>query len=124
MAKKGTVSGGRNAFGGYKFLEVALSSLDKERLSALDGEAEFPYTGIGTLIRQGYKVSFSQDSRNQSFIASLTDNRPDSAFYKHILTGRGDTDIQSWVSLCYKHFYLAQEDWANIAKVDLGGGWG
>lgn len=124
MARKGTVTGGRAAFGGYKFLEVALSSTDKERLSALDGEAEFPLTGLGGLIEQGYKVSFSQDSRNQSYIASLTDNNPSSAFHKHILTGRGESATHAWVALCYKHFYLAAENWENIAKVDLAGGWG
>lgn len=124
MSKKGSVNGGRSAFGGYKFLEVALSSLDKERLSALDGEAEFPYTGIAAFVEQGYKVSFSEDSRNNSFIASLTDNRQDSPFFKHILTGRGGTASHAWVALCYKHFVIAQEDWSNVAKVDLGGGWG
>lgn len=124
MVKKGKVTGGRSAFGGYKFFEVPLAAADKERLTSIDGEAEFPFTGIGALVEQGYKVSFSEDSRNNTFIASLTDNRADSPFHKHILTGRGDTVGQSWVSLCYKHFYLANEDWTNIAKVDLGGGWG
>lgn len=115
---------GRAAFGGYTFLEYRLSTVDKERLEALDIDAEFPFTGIAGLVSQGYKVSFSEDPRNSTCICALTDNRNESPFFKSILTGRGGTAAKAWAALCYKHFYLAQEDWANISKVDLDQGWG
>lgn len=119
MSKKGSRSEGSNAVGGYQFINLALSEVDKERLDSLDIDTEFPFTGIGALVSSGYKVSFSYDDRNQSAICSLTDNRPQSAFFKHILTGRGATAAHAWASLCYKHFYVAQEQWENIAKVDI-----
>lgn len=122
MARKGSKSDGSNSVSGYRFINVQLDKADKVRLGALDGLAEFPLSHVSALVQEGYKVSFSEDSKNHSFIASLTDQRETSPFYKCILTGRGTTATNAWVSLCYKHIYMAQEDWSNIATEDTANG--
>lgn len=119
MRKKGTSSDGNNSFGGYKFLNVSLGVSDKERLSQATFGESYPIDGCTSLLLEGYKLSFSYDSKNHSFICSLTDNVQDSAFFKHILTGRGSSAVNAWLSVCYKHYVLAEQDWSAIAAPNM-----
>lgn len=115
--KRGSDSGSDS---GYRFINVHLVKADEEWLSACDAQTEFPLSAIFDLVQEGFKVSFNEDSRNSSFVASLTDTREDSSFYKHILTGRGATSADSWLSLAYKHYQIAEGDWHNIASEESG----
>ena len=117
-SKKRGSDGGSDS--GYRFINVHLVKADEEWLSACDPNTEFPLSLIFDLVSEGYKVSFNEDVRNASFVCSITDTRSDSSFHKHILTGRGATSADSWLSLAYKHFQIAERDWHNIASENAG----
>lgn len=104
----------------YSFLNIRLSSQDEKNLAAMDCATEYPIQRVFDLAHQGYKLSVNFDAKNQSFVASLADNDEHSPFYKHILTGRGATASDAWYALAYRHFDLAQGDWANIASASTG----
>lgn len=108
------------SFSGYEFLNVSLSSDDKERLVQLAANGEFGHENVYDLVSQGYKISFSRDTKNNTFIASITDNGEKSPTYRKILTGRGSTSVDAWASVCYKHFYKLGEDWSTaVAPTEL-----
>lgn len=116
--KKRGSNDGRDS--GYRFINIHLVKADEEWLSNCDAEVEFPLGAVFDLVQEGFKVSFSEDVRNASFTCSLTDTRESSPFHKHILTGRGATAFDSWLSLAYKHFQIAEGDWHNIASENAG----
>lgn len=102
----------------YAFINYRLSKQDIDELGTMDVEAEFPLNSIFALAEQGYKFSLNLDAKNNSYVASLADQDPHSDFNKHILTGRGATALDAFYALMYRHFYAAQQDWANIAVQD------
>lgn len=120
--KKGTKSNGGNSFGGWVFVNVTLSSDDKKRLADCVAANRYPLALVGDLVSAGYKVSFSLDSKNNSYICSISDTREDSPFYKHILSGRGANALNSWYAVCYKHIAMADGDWSVVAEVGTNGG--
>lgn len=117
MAKKSSAArGGKaskpDAFPEYQFINVSLSKADKVRLSALDSSEEFPVHRVLDLASEGYKFSIKEDTKGGGYLASLTDGREDSRCFKCILTGRGSTPFNSWVSLAYRHYTMLERDWS------------
>lgn len=100
----------------FRFINHDLDSKDKEWLEACDLDTEFPLTSLSDLVEAGYKFSLSNDVRNNTFVASITDRDEGSAFYNACLTGRGATPVDAWYSLCYRHLVLAQGDWAFFSE--------
>jgi hypothetical protein len=96
----------------FRFLNYTLTKEDLDELRSLDLEAEFPRTLVDELVLEGYKFSLSHDARNATFVASITDRAPSSAFQNACLTGRGSTPATAWYSLAYRHFVLATDDWS------------
>lgn len=107
--KKNDTSKGN--FSGYRFISYDLNQADKEWLATHDVIGQFPLSLIDDLVLDGFKVSFSEDAKNNSFIASATDKRESSSHRGAILTGRGSTTINAWISLCYRHYILSECDW-------------
>ena len=103
---------------GYKFINYRLSAQDERNLEAMDVAVEFPLTLALDLVAEGFKLSINSDPKNHSYVASLSDTNPSSAFYQHILTGRGSTPIDAWIALAYRHYVAAEQDWSNICVVD------
>lgn len=98
-------------FGGYTFINVRLSSDDRLWLQECDCEEEFPIEELFRLVSENFKVSFSYDEKNSTFICSATDKSPNSPSYKSILSGRGSNPANAWYSLAYRHFVKAKGDW-------------
>lgn len=112
----GTKSAGAKSdrYGGYRFVNIQLSADDRRWLEAADLSIEFPLSAIVDLVAQGYKFSLSEDARNNSYLATLTDIREDSITSKHILSGRGRDGLMAWHSLAYRHFHLLRDGWEPI----------
>lgn len=117
MAKKDVKNG--NGASGFRFINVELNSSDKTWLRSNDLPKVFPIEMAFDLVGEGYRFSLSYDEKNSSFIASLTDKRLGGKFTSCCLSGRGRTAITSWYSLAYRHFFLAEGDWAVL---DSGAG--
>ena len=112
MTKKAGSNGkGKSGFGDYWFVEVRLSEEDKQTLETREWTDHEQFDSIRGLVAEGYKFSLNEDSKNQSFIATLTDNREGSAAYHGILSGRGATPFNAVCSLLYKHYALLGETW-------------
>jgi hypothetical protein len=119
-AKNKTPKDSRRGYGGYRFINVALTSQAKKDLAAMDLPSEYPVDAIFYLVEQGYKLSVNADEKNHSFVASLTDKREDVPTAKCILTGRGSSPLNAFYALCYKHFTLLSEDWSSYIPLSDG----
>lgn len=116
MARKRNKSTGRSTdksdFGGdYRFVNVRLSADDKARLAETELAIEFPLAAILDLVAEGYKFSLKEDTKNSTFVASITDTREDTGTYRAILTGRGSTSLNAWYALAYRHFIMLPDGW-------------
>lgn len=98
----------------YVFINMHLVSDEVKELLSMIETDEFPIEYVWNLVDEGFKVSFSYDELNDSYIASMTDKRPDSNSFGVILTGRGDSALNAWYSLAYKHFVKLNQDWTDI----------
>lgn len=96
---------------GHRFIEYDLTSNDRQILRDEYSESDFGYDLVEDLIHQGYKYSCSFSEASSCFIATLTDKRKDSQFLRTSVSGRGATIAHSRMSLLYRHFVVAQEDW-------------
>lgn len=93
------------------FLEVELTSEQKEQLRAMDVAAEFPLTMLALLTREGYKVSFGMDKDGVTCRASLTDVDTGSPTQGYTLVGRGEGVQNAFASLMYKHQHVLSGGW-------------
>lgn len=96
----------------FRFINYHLSKKDEEWLEAADLDTEFDFSLVRGLVEEGYKFSLSNDERNHTFVASITDRQEGSPFYNACLTGRGSTPLDAWYALAYRHLVLAQMDWS------------
>lgn len=122
MTKKGSSSNGSSSFGGHRFVNVQLSRDDKERLAEIASSGGYPIDLLGDLLSVGIKVSFSSDKQGHGSICSFTDTREGSPSAKCILTGRGTTPFDAWLSVCFKHYEMAKEDWRTLASLEESSG--
>lgn len=115
MARKNG-SSSSNSQPPHRFLDIRLNERQKDDLRGYDLEEEFPRDMVDDLVRQGYKYSLSYDPKNDTYIASLTDRLPGSAFQSTTLTGRGSTAANAHAALLYRHFVVANEEWGNFPQ--------
>jgi len=106
------------SFGDYIFIKHELAKADTGWMEAANLAEEYPLERMFDLVSEGYKISFSPDFANMSIICTATDKQENSAFYKHILSGRGRTPIDAWYSLAYRHFHFSQGDWSVFSTPD------
>lgn len=107
----------------FRFINISLTKTDQERLQALADTDEYAPELIFDLVASGYKVSVNEDTKNNSYVSSISDVRPDSPHYGYILTGRGSTAFNSFLSVCYKHYAIAEQDWSEfIHQSETGSG--
>ena len=123
MARSTGKSAGRgkaksNFTDGYKFINVHISAEEKKRMGTADLAVEFPLDRILALVEEGYKFSVKEDTKNDTFVSSLTDGRPESVTFKTIVTGRGSTAINSWYAVAFKHFIVMGMDWSSHVPTD------
>jgi hypothetical protein len=95
----------------FRFINHSFSVEDVRWLEAADLGVEFPLASAFDLVAEGYKLGFSADAKNHTFVCSLTDRSEGSVFFNACLTGRGATPLDAWYALAYRHFQLSQEDW-------------
>jgi hypothetical protein len=95
----------------FRFINYSLTVADKDWLQACDVAVEFPLSRFVGLVQEGYKVSLSEDAKNHSVVASMTDMDPMSIFWNACLTGRGKTVEQAVASLLYRHLIIADTEW-------------
>lgn len=106
----------RANYGGFSFVIVRLSATDKDWLASANCADEFPITQVFDLAQEGYKFSLKEDTKNNTFIASLADIREKSPTEKKILSGRGSTANNAWYALAYRHNILCQGDWSGFTE--------
>jgi len=101
------------------FINCELSPEDKITLKTTDILQTYPVeTTVEELVSLGYKLSQSKDWKNDSYLASLTDNAPDSPTNGYCLTARGGTPAKAMAALFYKHFVLLEDGWETPAEKD------
>lgn len=110
--------GGAKGAASHKFLNHNLSASEKDRLRALDFDIEFPRSMDDALVLQQYKISYSHDAKNKTYIVALTDRHPDSAWCNTTLTGRGSSLDNARCSVLFRHFILADGDWSVLVSPD------
>lgn len=96
----------------FRFVNYSLSASDRDELTALDCEIEFPHSTVEQLVMAGYKYSVSRDDKHSCYVASLTDRMAGSPFENACLTGRGESPANARSALLYRHFNVASEDWS------------
>lgn len=101
------------------FISCELSNEDKHTLKTTDIFVSYPLeTTIASLVTLGYKVSQNRDWKNDSYLASLTDNDPESPTNGYTLTGRGGSPAKAMAALFYKHFVLLEDGWETPTEKD------
>ncbi len=94
------------------FVNYDLSDAEKERLSELDLEVEFPLASqISDAVGDRYKVTLSYDVGHSCYTASLTDVNGFRDAFGYILTGRGKSMHHAWAALMYRHLYVFPDGW-------------
>lgn len=96
----------------FRFINHNLVKADEEWLEAAELETEFPLALMLELALEGYKVSIGLDSKNATYVASITDRAEGGAFYNACLTGRGGSPLDAWYAVAYRHFKVAEGDWS------------
>ncbi|MCW4048085.1 MAG: hypothetical protein NWE99_11095 [Candidatus Bathyarchaeota archaeon] len=119
MSKKDSKNG---SFGhGFRFINVPLSSAEKDELRSMPFTIEDVLDLVDVLALEGYRIGVSHDSKNRRFIASITDRRPDSTYTNVCITGSGSSAFNALVAVLFRHIYIAQRDWDNFGRDTQGG---
>lgn len=96
----------------YRFINYNLDVAQKTDLRSMDVDVEYGFPRIESLVAQGYKFSLVLDSKNASYIATLTDKAPNSEYENVSISGRGSTPGNALASVMYRHFNVADGDWS------------
>jgi hypothetical protein len=102
----------------FTFINYRLSAEDQEWLRACDTGVDFPLTHLLVLVEEGYKFSLSNDSKNSTYVASITDRLPNSEYQNYCLTGRGASPLDAWVALAYRHAVVGRDGWGQFIVLD------
>jgi len=111
---KGKTRSGTKKTSGFpdsRFISLQLTADDSRRLESLVEGGKLSLDMLLDTVREGLKLSFSRDSKNDTFVASLSSAPTEIRTHYVILTGRGHTPADAALSLAYKHFVLTEEVW-------------
>jgi hypothetical protein len=116
--------GGKNDYSkpdqpAFRFINIELTKEQKSDLKALVETGEFGYSALHDLHGNGFKVTLSSSDDGKRYTCSITDKSPNSAFWNACITASGSTPLNAVNALLYKHYVVANEDWANISVEDL-----
>lgn len=101
------------------FIDCELTTEDKYLLKTTDATHDYPpLPTITKLVEDGYKFSLSFDKKNDTYIASLTDQDFASPTEGYTLTGRGGEPIKAITALLFKHFIKLEDGWITPAEQD------
>jgi hypothetical protein len=93
------------------YVNVELSTGDKEGVSELASMMDDVWATIWDLVDAGYKLSVSCDATHNTYNASLTCKNPVDKNRGLTLSGRGGMIVLALASLVYKHRVLLNRDW-------------
>lgn len=105
-----------------KFINISLTVEQKKDLAQSEPLVAFPLELLFDLVEEGFKVSLSEDKRNNSYRCSLTDGREGSPHEGFTMSGRGRYPAAAWASVCYRHYVICQQDWSTFQESDEGSG--
>lgn len=112
MARKndrtGTPSSKPASGGGVQFIDVPLTSSDKDRLGEMYQANEFTLEHVFDALDEGFKFGLRYDERNHTYVATLTDSR---ATPTRVLSGRGSSADKALAALLYRHLVILAKDW-------------
>lgn len=98
------------------FIDIALTSDQKDRVRALSSEPDDVLGIIGDFVDNGFRVTLSRDARGGGFICSVTATRATDPNAGFTLAGRGGSLARAVNALYFKHVVVAQEGlWSNVS---------
>lgn len=99
-----------------QFVNYTLPETHGDALAAYMGKADKVYADWTSLLRAGYRVGFSYDSRTDAIICSLTArDEGDPNFGKTMTSFAGDWYTALAVAM-YKHYTALNEDWTSVSS--------
>lgn len=111
-----TTQATRPANDGWRgFVQLELVEADKPAVRALRDDPERLADNVYGMVDDGYKLSISYDTGNDSYVFSATGKREAGRNAGLTLTGRGGAIVSAMAALWYKHDTLLQRDWSNAA---------
>lgn len=103
----------RDDTGWVGFVDVTLSSREKEAFQAWDVEGEDLWTLLVDTLVSGHKLSVSYNRANDTFGAAFTGNGEDTANKGYTLSAYGADWYTAVRVLLFKHVVLLEGVWAN-----------
>jgi len=102
------------------FLPCVLTPEDKAQIDADRLIDDFgSVANLDQFLTAYYKITFSLDPNNDTYVCSMTDTDANSDFGGYCLTGRGPTLLAAFASLMYKHTVKLAEGWdMNVRAID------
>lgn len=107
----GKPSSRSNVLPSFKFVRCDLSRDQKEALIHSISEGGTTEGQAFDLVSEGYKLSISRDTKNDCYIASLSDNREGSRTRGYVLSARGASINIALCALSFKHNIVLSEGW-------------
>lgn len=102
---------GSNALPQFRFIRCELQSHHKSDLVQGISDGSLTMDMCFGLVERGYKLSLTNDTKNRTFIATITDTREGSPTRNMALSARGATIATACCALAYKHFFILLENW-------------
>lgn len=113
-------SGKAHARDNYRFVNIELTTSQKEEFKALLDDGEFVDVSPDSWLLAGYKVTFSSGDNGKTVICSVICGVDGDANYGLILTGRGSDSATALRVAAYKDTYLC-ENGAWLTSPNLSG---
>lgn len=102
------------------FIRCELDKSSKELLHKWDVKGELTFDTISKLIDDGYKLTISKDSANDSVGAWLTSPKSPSGERQQCLGARGPDVFGAMRTIVFKHSIILEGDWGSIASNNGG----
>ena len=107
------------------FVDIVLSDEDKASLSSMNFEDGDAFSFLEDMVEDGYKVSLSQDTAHDCYIAAATGSTDGNPNRGYTMAGRGPSLLGALASLAYKHRTLCQQGvWGNFIGSSESSKWG
>lgn len=113
-----------NVLPNFKFIRCELSDTHKNNLINLISSGELEPSQCYEVVAKGIKFSLTADDKNKCFIATFSNNIPNSNNKGCSLSARGKTAAIAMCALLYKHFILLSEDWLSNESGVESDAWG
>lgn len=108
----------------FQFVRCELTFEQKEALVQSIHSGVITAQQCFDLVAEGYKLSLTNDSKHNCFIATLTDNREGSETRYYALSARGATPTIALCSLSFKHNIIFSDGWNLDQQLAPSDEWG